>query len=93
MDLVYHRYSNPLTLLDSLIDNGLLSDYIDTLNEKVIFDFEFDVWLHKIEDMSFDDWRKQIHSNVEARTVEMDETEIKTTVLKSSNILNGFEPQ
>lgn len=92
MDLVYHRYSNPLTLLDSLIDNGMLSDYIDTLNEKAVFDFEFDVWLHKVMDMSFDDWRKQIHSNVEARTVEMDETEIKTTVLKSSNILNGFEP-
>ena len=90
---MYHRYSNPLTLLDSLIENGMLSDYINTLNEKAVFDFEFDVWLHKVADMSFDDWRKQIHSNVEARTVEMDETEIKTTVLKSSNILNGFEPQ
>lgn len=92
MDLVYHRYSNPLTLLDSLIENEMLSDYIDTLNEKAIFDFEFDVWLHKVEDKSFNDWRKEIHFNADARNVGMSEHEVKTTVLKSSDILNGFEP-
>lgn len=92
MDLVYRRYSNPLTLLDSLIENEMFSDHIDTLNEKAIFDFEFDVWLHKVEDKSFNDWRKEIHSDVEARNVKIDKNELKTTVLKSSNILNSFEP-
>ena len=90
--MVYHRYSNPITLLDSLIENRMFSDYINTLNEKVIFDFEFDVWLHKVEDKSFNDWRNEIHSNVEARNVSIDKDELKTTVLKSSNILNSFEP-
>lgn len=89
---MYHRYSNPLTLLDSLIENEMLSDYIDTLNEKAIFDREFDVWLHKVEDKSFNDWRKELHFNADARNVEMSEHEVKTTVLKSSDILNGFEP-
>ena len=93
MDLLYHRYSNPLTLLDSLIENGMFSDHIDTLNEKAIFDFEFDTWLHKVEGKSFNDWRKELHSDVEARNVEMDENELKATVLKSSDILNSFEPQ
>ena len=93
MDLIYHRYSNPLTLLDSLIENEMLSDYIDTLNEKAIFDFEFDVWLHKVEGKSFNDWREELHFDVQARNVEMDENELKTTVLKSSDILNSFEPQ
>lgn len=92
MDLVYQRYSNPLTLLDSLIANEMFSEHIDTLNEKVIFDFEFNVWLHKIEDKSFNDWRKEIHFNVEARNVEIDKNELKATVLKSSDILNSFEP-
>lgn len=92
MDLAYYRYSNPLTLLDSLIENKMFSDYIDTMNEKVIFDFEFDVWLHKVEDKSFDAWRKEIHSNAEARSVEMDKNEVKATVLKSSDILNSFKP-
>ena len=92
MDLVYQRYSDPKTLLDSLIENRLFSDHIDTLNEKVIFDFEFDVWLHKVENKSFNDWRKDLHFSAEARIVEMDKNELKATVLKSSNILDSFEP-
>lgn len=93
MDLLYHRYSNPLTLIDSLIENEMFSSHIDTLNEKAIFDFEFDVWLHKVNDKSFNDWRNELHSNAEARSVRIDENEVKATVLKSSNILNSFEPQ
>ena len=90
--MVYHRYSNPLTLLDSLIENEMFSNHIDTLNEKAIFEFEFDVWLHKVADKSFNDWREEIHFNAEARNVEIDKNELKTTVLKSSDILNSFEP-
>lgn len=92
MDLVYQRYSNPLTLFDSLIENMMFSSYIDTLNEKAIFDFEFKVWLHKIDDKSFNDWRNEIHSTANARSDRIDENELKTTVLKSSNLLNSFEP-
>ena len=90
--MLYHRYSNPLTLIDSLIENEMFSSHIDALNEKAIFDFEFDVWLHKVDDKSFNDWRDEIHFNAEARSVEIDKNELKTTVLKSSNILNSFEP-
>ena len=92
MDLLYQRYSNPLTLLDSLIENRMFSDHIDTINEKAIFDLEFKVWLQKVDDKSFDDWRNELHSNAEARSVTMDKNELKTTVLKSSNILDSFEP-
>lgn len=92
MDLVYQRYSNPLTLFDSLIENMMFSSHIDTLNEKAIFDFEFKVWLHKIDDKSFNDWRDELHSTANARSDKMNENELKTTVLKSSNILNSFEP-
>ena len=92
MDLVYQRYSNPLTLLDSLIENRMFSNHIDTLNEKVIFDFEFKVWLHKVDDKSFNDWRNELHSNAEARSDRIDENELKATVLKSSDLLNSFEP-
>lgn len=71
----------------------MLSDHITTLNEKVLFDFEFDVWLHKVQEKSFNDWRDEIHFNAEARSVKIDKNELKTTVLKSSDILNSFEPQ
>lgn len=90
--MIYQRYSSPLTLLNSLIENNLFSNHIDTLNKKVIFDFEFDVWLHKVEDKSFNDWREEIHRNADARSVTMNKNELKATVLKSSNILNSFEP-
>ena len=70
----------------------MFSSHIDTLNEKVMFDFEFKVWLHKVDDKSFNDWRDELHSKAEARSIRIDENELKTTVLKSSNILNSFEP-
>ena len=92
MDLLYHRYSNPLSLLDSLIENEMFSDHIDTLNEKAIFDFEFDVWLHKVEDKSFNAWREELHFDTNARSMRMDKNELKATVMKSSDILNSFEP-
>ena len=91
MDLIFKRYSNPFSLIDPLIETNQFSDFIDTFNEKVVEDMEFDYWLHKVYDKSFNDFKKQIHDtvNVEAN---MSEEEIKATLNKSNEMLTNFNP-
>ena len=72
----------------------MLSDFLITLDERINFDYDFDVWLHKVyNEPIFNDWREKIHFNGNARNVKMDVDEIKTTVKKSSDILDDFNPQ
>ena len=92
MDLIFKRYSSPFSLLDELIENDMLSDFIDTLLEKYNEDIEMNVWLHKVHDRSFNEFSNSIH-NQDAQLDEMDIEEVKTTVKKSKEILSNFQPQ
>lgn len=92
MDLIFKRYSSPFSLLDELIENDMLSDFIDTLLEKYNEDIEMNVWLHKVYDQSFNEFSNSIH-NQDAQLDEMDIEEVKTTVKKSKEILSNFQPQ
>lgn len=89
MDLIFRRYSNPFSLIDPLIEYNQFSDFIDTINEKVVEDMEFDYWLHKVYDKSFVEFKKQINEVVE---VNMNEDEIKATLNKSNAMLANFDP-
>lgn len=89
MDLIFRRYSNPFSLIDPLIEYNRFSDFIDTINEKVVEDMEFDYWLHKVYDKSFAEFKKQINEVVE---VNMNEDEIKATLNKSNAMLANFDP-
>lgn len=92
MDLIFKRYSSPFSLLNELIENDMLSDFIDTLLEKYNEDIEMNVWLHKVYDKSFNEFSNSIH-NQDAQLDEMDIEEVKTTVKKSKEILSNFQPQ
>lgn len=92
MDLIFKRYSSPFILLDELIENEMLSSFIDTLIEKTNEDLELKVWLHKVYDQSFSEFISSIH-NQNAQIDTMNEDEVKTTVKKSHDILSNFQPQ
>lgn len=91
MDLIFKRYSNPFSLIDLLIENNQFSDFIDTFNEKVVEDMEFECWLHKIYDKSFVEFKEQVHNTMSVE-VNMSEDEIKATLNKSNEILANFDP-
>lgn len=92
MDLIFKRYSSPFSLFDELIENDMLSDFIDTLIEKNNEDLELKIWLHKVYDKSFSEFTSNIHSQG-AHTEAMDEEEAKTTIRKSYEMLSNFQPQ
>lgn len=79
--------------MDSLIETNQLYDFIDTLMNNHQEDLLFKVWLHKVYDKSFDEFKNESNISDTAQVEYMTEQEVKTTIIKSRNILSNFSPQ
>lgn len=90
MDLLFKRYANPFLLLDNLIATGrfveFILEFIDIQNEEKIYD----VWLHKVFDKTFEAFKNAVFENNEI--AEVDNQNVETTINKSFEILNNFNP-
>ena len=86
MDLLFEKMADPFRLLDQLILNGDLLEwtleFIDDQNDRQLWD----VWLHKVFDKSFEDFKKTIMGS------EPNEEQLETTISESKSIINGFIP-
>lgn len=51
----------------------------------------WDIWLHRVFDKTFEEWKDQI--STQQINAQASESEIGATVLNSKNILNGFNPE
>ena len=91
--MVFKRYSSPFSLFDELIESNQFNDFIVTLNTKYIEDLEYDLWLHKVYDKSFEEFKKDISISRDAQAGYMNEEDVKATVKKSNEILSNFTPQ
>ena len=91
--MVFKRYSNPFSLFDGLIETNQFSDFIDTLNDRYIEEFNYDYWLHKIFNKSYPEFKEEIKLSNEAQVGYMNDEDLKTTVNKSKEILSDFKPQ
>ncbi|WP_195547818.1 hypothetical protein [Holdemania sp. 1001095H_141210_F2] len=91
MDLLFKRYANPFLLLDNMITTGRFLEFIleliDIQNDEKIHD----VWIHKVFDKSFDDFKKLVFESKEIADV--DNQNVETTIKESFEILNNFNPQ
>lgn len=90
---MFKRYSNPFSLFDELIESNQFNDFITALNAKYIEDIEYDLWLHKVYNKSFEEFKKDISISRDAQAGYMEEKDIKATVKKSNDILSNFNPQ
>lgn len=90
---MFKRYANPFYLFDNLIENNEFSDYISSVNSKYIEELEYDVWLHKAYNQSFNEFRDNIQLTRDAQSGYMNEEDVKTTIQNSSDILSNFTPQ
>lgn len=88
MDLLFKRYASPFLLLDSLILtnslNNFISDFIDFVNK----DKEWEFFLHKIYDQTWDEFSDSIKQSDDREPIDLD-----ATLMKSKNILNNFTPE
>lgn len=83
-----------MTLLNQMIATGRLEEFVDEFvrirNEEQEDKAEWDVWLHRIFDKSFAEFRKSLQGN--NKTAAPTPEEIKSIAMDSRNILAGFAP-
>lgn len=90
MDLLFHRYASPFLLLDTYIEQGRLFDFIIEFFNIRNDEMTWDVWLHKIYDQSYEDFKNSIDGIQESR--EITKEQVETTIKDSQNILINFSP-
>ena len=87
-DLLFSKYASAQILIDHLISNGDFFDwvieFIDAENDRQAWE----VWLHKVIDKSFEEFRESIQTHVN----QMDDEQLETTISDSKSILNAFIP-
>jgi hypothetical protein len=84
-----------MVLLDGMIRTRRLTEFIqETMkirNEELIDKTRWEFWLHKVFDMSFDDYLSRLGGNKETEEVLPAEA-LEATVKDSIGILKGFCP-
>ena len=89
MDFLCKRYGgSPFFILDRYIERNRLSEFIYEVwsihNEEEVFD----IWLHKVDDKSYQDFRDSL---IPPKPVNKEE--VAKTIEDSTNILKGFTLQ
>lgn len=91
--MIFKRYSSPFILIDELIESNQFNDFIPTIINNRNDDLLFEVWLHKVYDKSFTEFKESVDTSELAQTEALTEDEIKTTINKSKEMLSDFKPQ
>lgn len=95
MDLLYQRYASPFSFMDGMIHTGRFDEFVDefikTINQEKETDVEWDIYLHKVWDKSFKEFREEIKINKENQS--MSAKQIETTVQHTMDILNNYNPE
>ena len=95
MDLLHTRYASPFPFVDMYISSGRFDEFtnslIKTVNEEREAKAEWEFFLHKVFDQSFDDFKEEIRITNENKN--MSEHDMETIIKQSMNILNNFNPE
>lgn len=88
MDLLFHRYASPFSLLDELILSGDFSDFIRVFMEGRDSEMQWEYYLAKVFDKSFNEFVEELKGNRE-----MTETDLETTIQDSMSLTMNFIPE
>ena len=90
MDLLFKRYASPFLLLDEMAKTEQLTEFIRTVINKENEDLQWEVWLHKVWDMGFEEYKRKVYEN-NKQNFAMTTTEVNKQIEKSRAILKGFK--
>lgn len=88
MDLLFHRYASPFLLLDQIILFGDLSDFISEVWKIRDEEMQWQYFLSKVFDKSFEDFKESMKAQKG-----MSQEEIETTIQDSMAIMDSFIPE
>ncbi len=89
MDLLAKRYANPFVLLDEMISQHRLLEFVYEINAIKNEEDLFNVWLYRVWDKPFNEWKESLKTTVKQN----DNYNAKATVKNSYDILKGFNPE
>lgn len=91
MDLICKRYSSPFLVLDNIIAAGRFKDFINELNNAVLHEEIYELWLHKVFDKTFEEFKNDVIEEMKAQQITPEAKE--ATIKNSFEILNNFKPE
>lgn len=89
MDLLFKRYASPFLLLDGMLGTGRFYEYVKKLIDIKNNEDVYDLWIHKVYDKSYSEFRDQV-LKTDAPATPVD---LGATIRESENILQGFIPE
>lgn len=90
MGLLFEKYASPFSLIDVMIEQGRFLDFILEFFESKLENELWEIWLHKVYDKSFEDFKEDAIHKIESPKVA--KRQVEATVKESLNILDGFKP-
>ena len=90
MDLLFKRYASPFSLLEMFISTGRFSDFVNEFIEIQNEESEWEFYIHRVFDKSFDEFKSSISSR-RNNMIPTDEP-LETTLQNSKSLLNNFIP-
>lgn len=102
MDLLFKKYASPFLFIDGMLQSDRFSEFVDDFiqarnketeieNKDKEMQLHWELWLHRIFDMTFPEYMKEIEVRKEHQNIS--EKEIETTLQNTSDILNNFNPE
>lgn len=91
MDLLFKRYASPFLFLNGYIQTGRFCEFISEFAEAVQESDEWQIYLHKVWDKSYADFKADIDNAQKNRN--MSDSDFETTVQNSMNILGKLNPE
>ena len=93
---MYQRYSNPLELLDLMIQTGRLEEFLREMfrirNEDKEDEMTWEYWLHRVWGMDWKDYYASRNDKSSTTEAAPPQEELKETVNYSAQMLMGFCP-
>lgn len=96
MDLLAQRYASPFLILDDFIRLHQLHEFtveiLQTIADEKIHDARWQYYLHKVFDMSFEDYVRRCEQQ-QVQEGNMSYEEIGNVINDSKKMLEGFMPE
>ena len=93
--MLFKRYASPFLLLDQIISEGKMCEFLDKLAEIKQEEEEWEFYIHKVpswDERSFEEFKNDLRKNNNVVEFEKPSDEqLKTTVQNSYKVLKDFK--
>lgn len=90
--MLFSRYADPISLVGGYIASGMMARGIDAFVDGYVEDQTRQVWLHKVFDKSYDEFKAGIKKEKGTKKTSLTKEQAGATISNSMKILENFAP-